>query len=152
MHLSYTDFFSLCACFLCILIAVLWWFLSCTFYYNGSISYLWCPSTSMSAVLMFSTRSGFSLFGRKAILPRTLISIDAIPCTASASHVHAPGPPQGPIYLPLGHTTSTLINTRSSRDAHNAWVSFLSCTQYCHLPISGLVRVFSHGTFWAMPH
>ena len=67
----------------------------------------------MSAVLMFSTRSGFSLFVRKAMLPRTLISIDATPCTASASHAHAPGPLQGPKYLPLGCTPSILVNTNS---------------------------------------
>ena len=74
----------------------------------------------MSAVLMFSTRSGFSLFVHKAMLPRTLISIDATPCTVSASHAYAPGPPQGPTYLPLGRTPSTLVNTRSAGDAHDA--------------------------------
>ena len=74
----------------------------------------------MSAVLTFSTRSGFSLFVHKAMLPRTLTSIDAMPCTASASHVHAPGPLQGPTYPPLGHTPSTLVNTNSDGDAHNA--------------------------------
>ena len=54
------------------------------------------------------------------MLPRTLTSIDATPCTASASHVHAPGPLQGPTYLPLGHTLSILVNTNNVGDAHNA--------------------------------
>ena len=54
------------------------------------------------------------------MLPRTLISIDAMPCTASASHAHTLGPLQGPTYLPLGHTRSTLVNTNSDGDAHNA--------------------------------
>ena len=48
------------------------------------------------------------------MLPKTLILIDTMPCTASASHVHAPGLPQGPTYLPLGRTPSTLVNTRSA--------------------------------------
>ena len=152
MHLPYTDFFFLCACFLCILITVLWWYLSCTFYYDGSISYLWCPSTSMSAVLMFSTRSGFSLFVRKAMLSRTLISIDATLCSASASHAHTPGPLQGPTYLPLGHSPSILVNTNNIGDAHNAWVVTLLCTLHCHLLISDLVRGVSYGISLAMPH
>ena len=74
----------------------------------------------MSAVLTFSTRSGFSLFIRKAMLPRTLTSIDATPCTALASHAHAPGLLQGPTYPLLGHTPSTLVNTNSDGDAHDA--------------------------------
>ena len=69
---------------------------------------------------MFSTRSGFSLFVRKAMLPRTLISIDAMSGTASVSHVHVLGPLQGPTYLPLGHTLSILVNTKNIGDAHDA--------------------------------
>ena len=42
-----------------------------------------------------------------------------MPCTALASHVHAPGPPQGPTYLPLGHTPSILVGNKSDGDAHN---------------------------------
>ena len=136
----------------CGLITVLWWFLSCTSYYNGSVSSFWCPSTSTSAVLMFSTRSGFSLFVCKAMLPRTLISIDAMLCTASASHVHAPGPPQGPTYLPLGCTPSTLVNTNNVGDTHDAWVFTPLCTLHCHLLILDLARGISHGISLAMPH
>ena len=54
------------------------------------------------------------------MLPRTLISVDAMPCTVSASHGHAPGPPQEPTYLPLGYTLSILVNTNNVGDAHNA--------------------------------
>ena len=74
----------------------------------------------MSAVLMFSDRSGFSLFVCKAMLPGTLILTDAKPCTVSASHVHAPGAPQGPTYLSLGRTFSMLVDTRSDGDTHDA--------------------------------
>ena len=81
---------------------------------------------------MFSTRSGFSLFFYKAMLPRTLISIDATPCIASASHAHALGPLQGPTYPLLGHTPSTLVNTNSDRDAHRC-LSICS-TSYSALP------------------
>ena len=54
------------------------------------------------------------------MLPRTLSSIDATLCTASASHAHALGPPLGPTYLPLGRTPSILVNTNNVGDAHNA--------------------------------
>ena len=54
------------------------------------------------------------------MLPRTLITTDATLFTASTSYVHAPGPPQGLTYLPLDHTPSTLVNTRSDGDAQNA--------------------------------
>ena len=54
------------------------------------------------------------------MLPRTLILADAMPCTASESHVHAQGPPQGPKYLPLGHTLSILVSINNVGDAHNA--------------------------------
>ena len=80
------------------------------------------------------------------MLPKTLISIDAMPCTASASHANATGPPQGPIYLPLGHTPSTSVNTKSDRDTHDALVSLLH-TRHSHILILDLVRVFGHGTF-----
>ena len=43
-----------------------------------------------------------------------------MPCTALASHVHAPGPLQGPSYPLLGRTPSTLVNTNSDGDAHDA--------------------------------
>ena len=43
-----------------------------------------------------------------------------MPCTASTSHVHATGPPQGPTYLPPGHTLSILVDTKSDGDAHDA--------------------------------
>ena len=73
-----------------------------------------------AAVLIVSTRSGLSLFVYKAMLPRILISIDAMLCTASASHAHAPGLPQRPTYLPLGCTLSLLVSTNNAGDAHNA--------------------------------
>ena len=74
----------------------------------------------MSAVLTFSTRSGFSLLVHKAMLPRTLSSIDATLCTASASHAHALDPPLGPLYLPMGRTPSILVNTNNVGNAHDA--------------------------------
>ena len=43
-----------------------------------------------------------------------------MPCTASTSHVHATGPPQGPTYLPPGHTPSILVDTKRDGDAHDA--------------------------------
>ena len=54
------------------------------------------------------------------MLPRTLSSIDATLCTVSASHVHALGPPLGPIYLLLGCTPSILVNTNNVGDAPDA--------------------------------
>ena len=113
---------------------------------------VWCPSTSTSAVLMLSTRSGFSHFFHRAMLPRTLISIDVIPCTVSTCYAHATGPPQRPTYLPPGHTPSTLAGTKSDRDTHNAWIYSLLYTWHHHLPISGLARGFGRGISWAMPH
>ena len=83
-------------------------------------SVFWHLSTSTSAVLMFSTRYGLSIFVHKAMLLRTLISIDTMPCTASVSHAHAPGPLEGPKYPLLGHTPSTLVNTNSDGGAHDA--------------------------------
>ena len=74
----------------------------------------------MSAVLMFSTRSGFLLSVCKAMLPRMLTSIDSTPFTASASYANALGLLQGPTYTLLAHTPSTLVNTKSDRDAHDA--------------------------------
>ena len=73
----------------------------------------------MFATPMYSTRSGFLLLHIE-ILPRTLTTTDATPCTASASYVHALSLPQGPIYPPLGRTFSTLTNTKGAGDAHNA--------------------------------
>ena len=43
-----------------------------------------------------------------------------MPCTESASHAHALGLPKGPMYVPLGHTPSTLADTNNNRDAHDA--------------------------------
>ena len=77
-------------------------------------------SSSTSVVLVYSTRSGFSLLVRKAMFPRTLTATDATPCTASASHAYALGPPHGLTYLPVGHTPSILIDTNNDGDAHNA--------------------------------
>ena len=54
------------------------------------------------------------------MLPRIVSSADATLCTASASHAHTLGPPQGPTYLPLGHTLSTLVNTKNDGDTHDA--------------------------------
>ena len=144
--------FSIYLCMLSsVLITIAWWFLSACLFIMA-LSDFWHPSTSTSVVLTFSTRSGFSLFVHKAMLPRTLISIDATLCTASASHVHVPGPLQGPIYLPLGCTLSILVNTNNIGDAHDAWVFILLCTLHCHLPISDLVRGIGRGTSLAMLH
>ena len=75
----------------------------------------------MSAVLMFSTRSGFSLFVHKAMLPRTLSSIDAILCTASAFYAHALGLHFWDPHIFLwASTPSILVNTDNVGDAHNA--------------------------------
>ena len=74
----------------------------------------------MSVLLMLSTSTRFSLVVHKAMLPGTLILAYAMPCTVSASHAHALGPPQGPIYLPLGHTLSTLASINNGGNAHNA--------------------------------
>ena len=74
----------------------------------------------MSVLLMLSTSTGFPLMVCKAMLPGTLILPDAMPCTVSASHAHAPGPPQGPTYLPLGHILSILAGTNNGRNTHNA--------------------------------
>ena len=73
-------------------------------------------------------------------------------CTALASHVHAPGPPQGPTYLHLGPYLSILASTNNSGVAHDAWVSTLLCTLHHHLLILGLVLSAGHGIFSTMPH
>ena len=69
---------------------------------------------------MYATRSGFSLLVHKAMLPKTLTKTDATPYTASASHVHALGLPQGPIYLPLGNNPFILSDANNDGDAYNA--------------------------------
>ena len=74
----------------------------------------------MLFILMYSTRSGFSLVFYKAMLPRKLITTDIMLCTMSVYYVNALSPPQGPTYLPLGYTLSILVNTENIRDAHNA--------------------------------
>ena len=122
----------------------------CTSFSDGSISIsdvqahlcqlYWCSLPDLD----------FSFSVCKAILPRTLSSIDATLCTASAFHAHALGPSLGPTCLPLGHTPSILASTSNVGDAHDAWVSVLPCTRHCHLLISGLVWGISHGTSLAM--
>ena len=124
----------------------------CTSLSDGSVSFsdvrahlhqlYWCSLPDLD----------FSLSVHKAILPRTLSSIDATLCTASASHAHALGPPLGPTCLPLGCTPSILASTNNVGDGHDAWVSVLPRTQHCHLPISGLVWGVGHGTSLAMLH
>ena len=74
----------------------------------------------MSVALTLSISPGFFLVVCKAMLPKTLIFADAMLCTALASLVHASGPPQGPIYLPLGHTLYILASTNNGRNAHSA--------------------------------
>ena len=54
------------------------------------------------------------------MVPKTLTSTDSILFTVLASHMHALGLPQGPIYLPLGCTPSILENTNNNEDAHDA--------------------------------
>ena len=54
------------------------------------------------------------------MLPGVLISTDSMPYTASTSHANAPGLPQGPTHLPLGHTPSILVDTKNDGDAHHA--------------------------------
>ena len=54
------------------------------------------------------------------MLLRTLTTTDARLCTVSASHAYALGPPQGPTYLPLGHTPSILVDIKNDGDAHDA--------------------------------
>ena len=61
-----------------------------------------------------------SLIVHKAILPRTLISTDAMLFTVLASHAHTLGPSQGPTYLPLGCNPSILVNTENDGDTYNA--------------------------------
>ena len=85
------------------------------------------------------------------MLPRTLTSADATLCTASVSHTHALGPPQGPTYLPLGRTLSILVSTNNVADAHKEGF-ILPYTLHSHLPISGLAKVFGHGIFSTIPH
>ena len=103
----------------CILITVAWWYLSACLSMMAPSAHLH-PSTSTSVVLTFSTRSGFSLFFHRAMLPRTLSPIDATLFTASPSHVHALGLPLGPTYLPMGRTPSILVNSNNVGDAHDA--------------------------------
>ena len=54
------------------------------------------------------------------MLPRTIISTDAMPYTASASHVHTTSTPQGPTYLPLDRNPSILVDTKSNGDTLDA--------------------------------
>ena len=54
------------------------------------------------------------------MLLMTLTTADSTLCTALESHGYALGPPQEPTYLPLGCTTSILVNTNNAGDAHNA--------------------------------
>ena len=142
------DFLSLCAYSLhthhCVMVVSL-----CIYFYDGSISLLTSEHIYVSCT-DFLYQIWISLFVHKAMLPRTLISIDATPCTASESHAHASGLLQEPTYPLLGRTPSTLVDTNSDGDAHNAGVFVLLCTLHCHLPILDLVRGAGHGTSLAM--
>ena len=151
MHLPYIDFLSLCACSF-VYSSLCHGGFSLAHLFLMAPSALWRPSTFTSAVPAFSTRSRFFLFVHKAMLPRTLISIDATPCTALASPDHALHPPQGPTYLPPGHTPSILVNIRSTGDTHDAWVFTPLYTLHHHIPISDLARGVSHGISLATPH
>ena len=136
----------------CVLITITWWYLS------ARLS-LMAPSASLTSEHIYISCTDvlyqiwifLSLSIRQCCL-RTLSSIDATLCTASAFHAHALGPPLGPTCLPLGRTPSILASTNNVGDAHNAWVSVLPHTRHCHLPISGLVWGISHGTSLAMLH
>ena len=81
------------------------------------------------------------------MLPRTFIATDSIPYTALASHSHTLRPPQGPIYLLLGHTISILINTNSVGDTYNALELLLTYILHFPLLISDLVLGIGHGIF-----
>ena len=74
----------------------------------------------MSVVLMLYTSPRFSLVVHKAMLPRTLILVDATLSTALASYVHALVLPQGPTYLHRGHTLSILASTNNGGATHDA--------------------------------
>ena len=86
------------------------------------------------------------------MLPRTLTITDFMPCTVSVSHVYALGPPQGPMYLLLGHTPSILVNTKNDRDAQDASGVLLPHILHHTLLILDLVLGISCGIFLAMPH
>ena len=94
----------------------------------------------------------FLSFVHKVMLPRTLIATDSMLYASSSSHMHAPGTPQGPTYLPVGSTLSILVNTNNIRDAHDAWGFFLLHILHCPLTISDLLLGVGCGIFWAMPH
>ena len=123
-----------------------------TSYYDGSVNSLRLPSAFTSVVLMYSTRSGFFLIVCKIMLPKTLMKTDAMLCNISASHAYALCLPKGPIYLPLGHSPSILVNTNSVGDAHTAWGFILPHNLHHHLLISDLVLGIDCGIFWAMPY
>ena len=118
---------------LCILITISWWFL----YAHALLE--WLCQLSLTSKHIYSSCTDilyqiwiFSHYPCKVMLPKTLISTEAMPCTASASHVYALGLPQGPIYLPVGYTLSILVNTNNNGDAHDAWGFSLPCTLHCH--------------------
>ena len=123
----------------------------CMSFYDGSVSSLTSEYIYVSCTdVLYQIWN--SPFIHKAMLPRTLSSIDAMLCTVSASHAHVLGLPMGPTYLPLGRTPSILVNTYNFKDAHDAWVFVVPCTQHYHLPISDLVRGIGCGTSLAMLH
>ena len=134
----------------CVLITTTWCYLSACLSLVALSALLTSEHIYISCTDVSLPDLDFSLSVRKAMLPRTLSSIDATLCTASASHVHALGPPLGPTCLPLGHTPSILASTNNVGDVHDAWVSILPRTRHRHLPISGLVWGVSHGTSLAM--
>ena len=88
----------------------------CTSFSDGSVSFSDVRAHLRQLYWHSLPDLDFSLSVHKAMLPRTLSSIDATLCTASASHAHALGPPLGPAYLPLGHTPSILVNTNNVGD------------------------------------
>ena len=96
---------------------------------------------------MYSTSSGFSPIVHKALLLKILTTTNAMPYTASKSHAHAVGPPQGLTYLPLGHTPSILLNTNNIGDAHNALGFLLPYILHCSLIILDLVLGIGHVVF-----
>ena len=151
MYLPYINYLSLCVCYF-IYSSLYCGDSLCISYCDGSVSSLWFSRVSTSVVLIYSTRSGFSLFIHKAMLPRTLISTDAAPFTMLESHAHALDPPQRPTYLLLGRTLSILVNTKNGGDIYGTWGILLPCILHHTLQVSHLVVGISFGISLAMLH
>ena len=124
----------------------------CTSYYNGFSAFLMSEHIYISLYWCSLPDLGFLLLSIRQCCQGHSFQLMLCFVLHSASHAHALGPPQGPIYLPLGRTLSILVSTNNVRDAHNAWVFTLLCTLHCHLLISGLVRGIGHGISLAMPY